>query len=138
MNWNIRYASEKRDVVTQLEEDYPEDSLDWVKNDAKWSGPEKINPDDVDYSNQSSWLASHEEQKVKKFMKKIKKGKEKPVVLVKTPKNKKFIVIDGHHRALAYKNLGKSLVAWVGEVKKEKGPWDTFHDEQNKVEAVDK
>ncbi len=130
MEWKYRYASsDKSMVINQLSEDYPPNSLNWVK-EAKWEGPERIDIKDVDYSNYKNWQAHHEPKKVKKFEKKISKGKKKPVILVKTPKNKKYIVIDGHHRALAYRNLDEPLVAWVGHTKSEDGPWDTFHAKQ--------
>ncbi len=130
MEWKYRYSSsDKSKVVKQLAKDYPLNSLNWVK-EIKWDGPEKVNIEDVDYSNYKNWQASHEPKKVKKFEKKISNGKMKPVILVKTPRNKKYIVIDGHHRALAYRNLDEPLRAWIGYTKTEKGPWDTFHDKQ--------
>ncbi len=130
MEWKYRYSSsDKSKVIKQLAKDYPLNSLNWVK-EIKWDGPEKVNIEDVDYSNYRNWQANHEPKKVKKFEKKISNGKMKPVILVKTPKNKKYIVIDGHHRALAYRNLDEPLRAWIGYTKTEKGPWDTFHDKQ--------
>jgi ParB/Sulfiredoxin domain len=133
MNWKYRYAYSKENeapvVVDQLAEDYPANTLKWVK-ETKWSGPEQVEIKDVDYSNYKHWEAHHEQNKVKKFENKISKGKMKPVVLVKTPKNKKYIVIDGHHRALAYRNLNRPLLAWIGKTKSEDGPWDVFHAKQ--------
>ena len=76
-NWNMRYAFDKGgsvdDLFEQLSEDFPEDSLDWVKKE-KWEGPKLIHTEDIDYSNAKSWQASHEPDKVHRFMKKIKKG----------------------------------------------------------------
>ncbi len=130
MEWKYRYASsDKSMVVKQLSKDYPPNSLNWVK-EIKWGGPEKIDIDDVDYSNYKNWQAHHEQKKVKKFEKKISNGKMKPIILVKTPKNKKYIIIDGHHRALAYRNLNRPLIAWIGYTKSENGPWDEFHEKQ--------
>jgi hypothetical protein len=129
INWKYRYASDKSIVIKQLSEDYPVNSLEWVK-ETTWEGPETVEIKDVDYANYKNWQAYHEPKKVKKFEKKISKGKRKPVILVKTPKNKKYIVIDGHHRALAYRHLNRPLMAWIGYTKSESGPWDTFHDEQ--------
>jgi len=140
MNWNIRYAFEKNefspkdvtdDVLEQLREDYPEDALDWVKEN-HWTGPKMIHVSDIDYSNYKSWRATHEPEKVHKFKKKIKKGVLKPVILVKTPKNPKYIIVDGHHRSLAYRELGGSVVAYVTHVDRETGPWDEFHSKQIK------
>ncbi len=133
MFWKYRYASSKNDptafVVKQLSKDYPPNTLNWVK-ESRWTGPESVDIEDVDYSNYKNWRAHHQQRKVKKFEEKISNGKMKPVVLVKTPKNKKYIVIDGHHRALAYRNLGRPLLAWIGHTKSENGPWDTFHAKQ--------
>jgi len=140
MSWNKRYASEHPNseyIINQLLEDYPKNSFGWIR-DAQWSHPMSIPLENIDYSNEKTWRAFHEPEKVKKFEKKIKKNKFMPVILVQTPKNKKLIVIDGHHRALAFENLNRPVVAWVGKVDKEVGPWDAFHDKQNRVEAVDK
>ena len=140
MKWNLRYAVEQNyfkptdatsDVLEQLREDYPEESLDWVKEN-KWTGPKMIHTSDIDYSNYHTWRAAHEPEKVHKFKKKIKKGIMKPVILVKTPENQKYIIIDGHHRSMAYRELGHSVVAYVTHVNEETGPWDTFHSKQIK------
>lgn len=138
-NWKLRYAKEdpKKAVFEQLEEDYPEDAMDWINDDADWSGPEEIPLNEVDYSNRKSWRAWHEKSKVKSKIRKIQNGRKKPVVLVKTPKDDKYIIIDGHHRALAYRKLDMPVTAWVGEVKKEKGPWDEFHAKQILVDGKD-
>jgi hypothetical protein len=138
MNWNLRYAIEQNEftpkestneVVDQLSKDYPEKSLDWVKEN-KWTGPQLIHVMDVDFSNYKTWRAAHEPEKINKFKKKIKKGVIKPVILVKTPKNEKYIIADGHHRSLAYRELGGSVVAYVTNVDRETGPWDEFHSMQ--------
>jgi len=43
--------------------------------------------------------------------------------------------MDGHHRALAYKELNKPIYAWVGYPSKGKGPWDRTHDYQFKPDS---
>lgn len=118
----------------QMLEDYPPDAIQWM-HDARWEGPTRVPALSVDYGKDDEWQASHERDKVERFKKKIKKrldnGKPiKPVVLVKTPENDKFTVIDGHHRALAYRELGEPLLAWVGHVDKERGPWLETHSSQ--------
>ena len=133
MSWSEKYAKNNsvvKHLINQLSKDYPEDAMDWIKDDATWEAPHSVPSDKVDYSNSDSWRASKESEIVKKFEKKIKNGKIKPVVLLKTPKNNKYIVIDGHHRSLAYRNLGWPLISWVGKVNKENGPWDNFHNKQ--------
>jgi len=139
MNWSLRYAGEgkvKKKVIEQLEDDYPEEDLEWIK-DADWSGPEKVDLDDIDSSHRKTWAAYHEPEKVKTRVERIKNKDIKPILLVKTPKNKKYIIIDGHHRFLAYEKLDKRPVCWIGKVDSETGPWDTFHNEQNAKEAED-
>lgn len=117
-------------VYTQLLEDYPPNALQWVKT-TRWTGPEPIALSKVDFSHADTWTASREPDKVARFAKLIDKGKlDKPVILVQTPTNKKLIVIDGHHRSLAYRSLGKPILAWVAHVKAKTGPWDEMHDSQ--------
>lgn len=138
MNWSQRYASEnKNQLLDQLSKDFPKNTLDWVEK-SKVEGPRLVSLEDIDYSNHKTWAANHEPEKVHERMIKIEKGKGKPILLVKTPENNKYIVIDGHHRALAYKELDRSPKAWVVHVDKEEGPWDTFHNKQNRVEDADK
>jgi hypothetical protein len=131
MNWNERYAkkSAKDKVWKQLLKSYPEDTMDWVK-EAHWVGPVEIPINQVDFSGEKTWAAHHDPALVKSKMEKIKEGKRKPVVLVKTPKNEKYIIIDGHHRSTAYKKLGEPITGFVAYVKREKGPWDEFHSKQ--------
>lgn len=139
MSWSLRYASDnpKKKVIKQLEKDFPKHDMGWV-HDADWSGPKEIDADEIDSSNRKSWAASHEPDRVKTRKKRIKKGKIKPIVLVKTPKNDKYIIIDGHHRFIAYEQLDRDPICWIGKVDRESGPWDTFHNEQNRKEDEDK
>jgi hypothetical protein len=140
MKWNQRYAKDKNQtaeyVMDQLEDDYPKSTMGWVK-DAQWEGPTVVQLHDVNYSNKKSWRAWHEPEIIPKFKKKIKQGKMKPVLLVKTPKNDKYIIIDGHHRSLAYLEMNRPMLAWIGHVHEETGPWDTFHDQQRMVDGED-
>lgn len=128
-------GKESEDVVySQLVDDYPADAISWV-HDATWTGPVQVSVDQIDMSSRSSWQASDEPDKVDRFKRKIKhktgKGKPvKPVVLVQTPKNSKLIVVDGHHRTLAYEGLGMPVTAWIGLVNTEKGQWNTMHTKQ--------
>ena len=131
MNWSVRYASSKalHKVWSQLEESFPENAMGWIKR-AQWFGPVEIPLEIVDFSNEKTWKAYKEQWLVDKKKKKIRKGKGKPVILVDAPKDSKYIIIDGHHRARAYKQLNKPIKAFVGKVSKESGPWDTFHSKQ--------
>lgn len=116
-------------VYAQLREDFPKSALGWVK-DASWSGPQQVALDRVDWSNEEDWKASHEPARVEEFERRIPKGDANPVVLVRTPNNRKLIVVDGHHRALAYRNLKTPVTAWVGRVESARGPWDQLHNSQ--------
>ena len=116
-------------VFLQLQQDFPPEYLDWVKK-AKWEGPLDVEVEKVNSSNRKDWVASNEPKKVKKFVEKISRGQLKPIILVKTPNKDKMIIVDGHHRFLAYKKLGIPITAFVGTVDEEKGPWDTLHDSQ--------
>lgn len=131
MNWSQRYAkkSSAEMVYKQLAKSYPTSAMSWVKK-ARWIGPVEVPLNEVDFSAKKTWSAYHETELVKSKIKKIKKGKRKPVVLVDAPKDKKYIIIDGHHRSLAYEKLGEPMVAFIGKVATEKGPWDTFHTKQ--------
>ena len=131
MSWSQRYAkkSSKEMVYKQLLKSYPENAMGWVRK-ARWVGPVEVPLDEVDFSTKKTWRAHHEPELVDSKVKKIKKGKKKPVVLVDAPKDKKYIIIDGHHRSLAYEKLNEPMVAFIGKVDSEEGPWDTFHSKQ--------
>jgi hypothetical protein len=124
-------------VKDQLTEDYPESSLDWIK-DASWTGPKEIPLDTVDTTHKKSWRAFREPDRVAKFARKMKKraarGEHlKPVVLVDTPDTApgtNLKVIDGHHRTLASVKNDMPVWGYVGKVKSVKGPWDTLHNQQ--------
>ncbi|MEV8324520.1 phage portal protein [Kitasatospora sp. NPDC056731] len=117
-------------VRDQLLQNYPPAVLDWVSQ-ASWSGPQRVSLDEVDFSHEDEWAASQEPKRVKHFVKQIRKrGKTKPVVLIKTPGNPKMVIIDGHHRSLAYRKRGKPIYAWIGTVAADHGQWDQIHSSQ--------
>lgn len=116
-------------VYRQLLDDYPAEALGWVRA-AHWQGPQSVALDRIDFSHADTWQASHEKRKVRHFAGKIQAGKMKPIILVREPHNPKLIVIDGHHRALAYQKLGRPAVAYIARVGTADGPWDEMHDQQ--------
>lgn len=116
-------------VYDQLLEDFPKDSARWVLH-LKWDGPKAVPLADIDYSNKSSWHASKDLDHVALMVRKIRAGKKKPIVLVRKSGKKKLMVVDGHHRALAYLKLGQPAVAYVADVPGS-GPWDEMHAAQN-------
>jgi hypothetical protein len=94
-------------------------------------GPLDVDTDEVDFSNEPKWAAHHETVKVNHFEAKLRAGEElPPVVLVDTPGDPKLKVVDGHHRVLAARNLGRPITAYVGRVPTVVGPWDTAHSHQ--------
>lgn len=103
-------------VMAQMEENFPSQALEWVPQ-AVWSGPNLVSLNLVDFHDMETWSAFRETARVKHFERLI-AGNEKfnPVILIKVPGHKKYRVVDGHHRALAYKNLGRPVKAWIGIV----------------------
>ena len=104
-------------VYQQLADDFEPDAIEWVRS-AKWEGPMDVPLDEIDYSQKASWRANGNKAKVNKFVKKIKAGDKKPIVLIKPPGGGKYRVADGHHRALAYQQSGKPARAYVATVDK--------------------
>ncbi len=120
------------DVYEHMLEDYPAKSLDWIPRVGPWVGPVEVPVDELDFANANKWRASHED--ISSYVDKIKKagGVWKPIVLVKKPGNPKFVIVDGHHRTLAYRKLGWPVRAYIAHVPTDSGPWDTIHDLQKK------
>ena len=119
---------EPEHVKNQLRKNYPEHALGWI-DDARWIGPVLIPQDRVDYDDVGSWAASHQPDRVKQFTADIKHERAHlhPVVAVQEPGDDKVKIIDGHHRTLAYKKLGRPVKAYVGFVDHDGGPWDETH-----------
>ena len=117
-------------VFEQLLEDYPAKLLGWILA-AHWSGPLKVPTAQIDSANRASWRASHEP--IEPYAKRIEKNGDdaKPIILVKTPSGK-IIIVDGHHRFLAFEQLGLPAIGYLAEVHVEKGPWDELHSSQKK------
>ncbi len=115
-------------VMNQMRKNFPEKALGWMR-DARWVGPVAVPVDRIDFGDEDSWAASHQPARVKYFAKQIRKGTAHlhPVVAVQEPGDDKIKVIDGHHRTLAYKNLGLPVKAYIGFVDSDGGPWDETH-----------
>lgn len=116
-------------VFKQLADDFPPDSLAWVRA-ASWTGPMDVPLESIDFTNRDSWRATDEPDRVAFFVEKIKAGDKKPIVLVNEPNNRKMIIVDGHHRALAYEKLGMAAYAYVADVGTVTGAWETMHNSQ--------
>lgn len=117
-------------VIDQLAPDYPSESMGWIHG-AHWSGPTAVPLSKIDFDDVDSWDASGDAGKVDAFATKIRAGKMKPVVVVKTPGDDRLKVVDGHHRVLAYQKLKKPVIAWVGKVGAKVGPWTQMHASQH-------
>lgn len=116
-------------VYQQLAEDFPERWIEWVRS-AQWKGPIDVPLDSIDFVHRKTWTAKPDDKKVRRFMKDIKDDAVKPAVLVNEPDNNKMIISDGHHRALAAKELGVPVKAYVAHVSSVRGPWDEMHSNQ--------
>lgn len=131
MNWSTRYSKKEpvKMVWDQLKKSFDKKDMKWIK-DVEWDGPKEVSLDQVSYSTKKTWKAYKEPELVQSKVRKIENGKKKPIILIDAPKDDKYFIIDGHHRAMAYEKLDKPMIAFVGKVKKETGPWDSFHTKQ--------
>jgi 8-oxo-dGTP pyrophosphatase MutT (NUDIX family) len=102
-------------ILSQLRSNFPEKSIQWAKN-ARWVGPVEIPWERVDADSIDSWAASHQPSAVNRFAADIKanRGHTNPSIMVQRPGKDKAFIVDGHHRALARRKLGKPVLAYVG------------------------
>jgi hypothetical protein len=114
-------------VYELLKSDYDEKDIAWIRS-AHVEGPRLVPLEQVDFTNQESWSASHED--ISSYVKKLEDGTMKPIVLVNEPNDEKLMIIDGHHRALAYEQLGQPAMAYIIHVGAVGGPWDLMHSSQ--------
>src|SRR5580693_5454038 len=99
-------------VMAQMLDDYPKSSIAWMAN-YKWAWPSAVPLDQIDFSNKENWNAQANQAKITIFKKKITKGTLKPAILVKPLGDAKYVVVDGHHRALTCLLLNRPLMAWT-------------------------
>lgn len=108
-------------VHQQLQADFPQASLQWSRQ-AKWEGPVQVPLSRLDFSHADEWQL--DPNKVDGAQERIQAGWTKPVILIQTPHRKRLTVADGHHRSLAYRRLNQPVMAWIGRVSSDHGPWD--------------
>lgn len=109
-------------VIDQMRGNFPDQALEWMKG-IRWVKAE-VPHDAIDYGDADSWAASSQPKKVRKFVKKLRKGKPvNPVVAVQQPGKDQVVIVDGHHRTLAHKQLDQPVPAYVGFVPRKVGPW---------------
>ena len=118
-------------VENMMAGDFKPAGLKWIK-DARWVGPIKVELDRVDQDDIDNWAASHEPEKVAKFVKLLEKGKKvKPAISVRqTEGDSRIKIVDGHHRFLAYKEVGEPFVTYLGFVEEGDDRWESTHSYQ--------
>jgi hypothetical protein len=113
-------------VLRQMRENFPEEALTWIK-DARWVRAQ-VPLNRIDFHHVHEWAAAHQKRKVEQFAGAIESGADmNPVIMVAEPGRHDVIVIDGHHRTLAARKLGKPVEAYVGYVDSDDGPWQETH-----------
>ena len=111
-------------VRSKLAEVYPTSTLGWVDN-TDWAGPKEVPLEDIQMAQRPGGRDQSKVQSIAAALAEDPKGPAgAPVILVKTPDGS-LKVADGYHRTLAHKRLDHSTVlAYVGTVDDEHGPWD--------------
>lgn len=117
-------------VYDQMAENFPPESIAWIKH-ARWTGPVTVPEALVDFDDEDSWASHHQQAKVEHFANLIKSGDlPKPSIGIVEPGNDRVVLVDGHHRALAYKHLGMPIRVYIGRVHYHDGPWFETHSSQ--------
>lgn len=120
-----------RVVYDQLSKDYNDKDIQFVLT-MSWKGPMDVPLSSIDFSNKDNWQATQETEQVDQFADKMSNDNfTKPIILVGNPSNNnKYVVVDGHHRALAALQNGQPVSAYIGEATSDHGPWDKLHSKQ--------
>lgn len=115
-------------VFEQQAQDYPPAAMAWMHH-ADWKGPVSVPLDHI--RPQLKWMDGADPDHVADFAKKLRKGRKvKPVLLVKTPSSQQLLLVDGHHRYLAYAELDEPVRGYIGTVDTDHGDWEQMHDFQ--------
>jgi hypothetical protein len=123
-------------VYDQLKGDYDDKYIQFVMS-VPWMGPVSIPLSSIDFSNKDNWEASDRTKKVEQFADMIgNEGFAKPIIVVNEMSNNgKMVILDGHTRALAYLELNKPVVAYVGQVGKVTKEMTAMHSMQAQGES---
>jgi len=118
-------------VLNMMRGDFDDKGLKWVK-DARWVGPVEVPLERIDFDDADNWAAANEPESVAEMAKKLKKGKElKPGISIRqTEGDSRIKIVDGHHRVLAYKKLGRPFVTYLGFVPEDDDRWEQTHSYQ--------
>ena len=112
-----------------MSRNFPSEAIEWV-NEAKWT-MELVPLHDVDFDNEDSWAAHHQQDRVHHFAQQLESGESvKPAIMVRVPGKHRLRIVDGHHRTLAYRLLGKPVRAFVGAVPEGDDRWMETHSSQ--------
>jgi SPP1 gp7 family putative phage head morphogenesis protein len=111
----------------QMLRNFPPKAIAWMKG-IEWIGPVAVPLDLIDFDAEDRWAASHQSEHVDQFMKRIRAGDApSPAIGVIKPGHNRIRIVDGHHRTMAYKKLGRPALLYAGFVKSVDGPWDDTH-----------
>ena len=118
-------------MVFSCVDDYDDKYIQFVLS-IPWVGPVEVPLSSIDFDNKDNWEASDRTKKVEQFAGMISdEGFAKPIILVNEMSNNgKMVILDGHTRALAYQELNKPVVAYVGQVGKVTGEMKAMHSMQ--------
>lgn len=116
-------------VHAVMSKNFPDDAIDWV-SDAQWVR-EIVPLHDIDFDNEGSWAAHHQPEHVQYFVDKLNSGQKlKSLILVRAPGKHRLRIVDGHHRILAYRQLGMPAPSFVGDVPDGDDRWISTHTRQ--------
>lgn len=118
----------REQVYKQLDKRFPKSAIAWVKL-IQWDPAAKIDMGDFDTADEQSWAAFRAPDHVQREVEQYEQGGNDPIIGVKGPgKNAPILIIDGHHRYLAREKMNKGKVlAYVGHVPSDEGPWSYTH-----------
>ena len=122
-------------VYRQMRSKFPGDAIAWIK-DATWVRAQ-VPLDRIDFHHMHEWAAAHEKRKVERFAGDMETDPDdvNPAIMVAEPGRHDVIVVDGHHRTLAARKLGKPVEAYVGYVDSDGGPWQVTHSFQKSAKT---
>lgn len=116
----------RQQVYRQLHDRFPKQSIEWVKT-IRWDPADKVSLDDFDTQDETNWAAYKNPAHVEREVEQYENGENDPIIAIK-PGDGPLIIVDGHHRYLARRKMGKSrAMTFVGHVPAGDGPWLYTH-----------
>ena len=118
----------KARALSLLASDYPAEAIVWA-HDAEWTGPVKMPESHFKPNDKEMDLV--DPNLVADFIRDLEDGKKlSPIIAVKTPGHDRPLIVDGHHRYLAYRQMQLPVRAMIGKVDSDHGGWEGMHDRQ--------